>query len=106
MFHKIPVELPEPSSPKLKHQSLLHAIEGGLYMDILSQSLPTLNKRKLIKKAQENKDEIKINLHKANQSWNDWKFQIHWNKLEWQNPKICHEQKNPFVCLLKKTFQI
>ena len=20
-----------------------------------------------------------------NQNWNDWNFQIHWNKLEWAN---------------------
>ena len=26
-------------------------------------------------------DEIKRKLHKANQDWNGWKFQIHWNKL-------------------------
>ena len=27
----------------------------------------------------------------ANQNWNDCKFQIHWNKLEWLNPRNCHE---------------
>ena len=31
----------------------------------------------------------------ANQSWNDWKFQIHWNKLEWVNPIISIEVGNP-----------
>ena len=25
---------------------------------------------------------------KVNEVWNDWKFQIHWNKLEWVVPRI------------------
>ena len=29
-----------------------------------------------------------------NQKWNDWKFQIQWNKLEWVNPRSRIEQKN------------
>ena len=31
-----------------------------------------------------------------NQIWNDWKFQIHWNKLEWVNPRSRIEVKNTF----------
>ena len=31
-------------------------------------------------------DEIKIYLQMENQSWIDWKFQIHCNKPEWVNP--------------------
>ena len=43
----------------------------------------------------------------ANQNWNDWKFHIHWNKLEWVNPRICIEQNILFVCLnLKKKLHI
>ena len=82
LFMKIPVELPKPSSPKEKHQSLLHAIGGSWYMNKLIQKLQQLKKMRLGKKAQENDDEIKIKLHKANPAWNYWKFQIHWNKLE------------------------
>ena len=33
----------------------------------------------------------------ANQNWNDWKFQIHWNKLEWLNPRIHIEKNQDFV---------
>ena len=54
MFQKIPVELPEPYSPKENHQLLLHSIEGGCYMKTLSQKLPPLKKIKIIKKSQEN----------------------------------------------------
>ena len=38
----------------------------------------------------------------ANQDWNDWKFQIHWEKLEWVNPINCNEQKNPH-CVSSKS---
>ena len=26
-------------------------------------------------------------LYEANKWWNDWRFQLHWNKLEWVDPK-------------------
>ena len=32
----------------------------------------------------------------ADQNWDDWKFQIHWNKLEWVNTRSCIEGNNPF----------
>ena len=38
----------------------------------------------------------------ANQNWNDWKFQIHWNKLEWINPRSRIEQKKPFCVSSEK----
>ena len=31
-----------------------------------------------------------------NQSYNDWRFQIHWNKLERGNLGSCIEVNNPF----------
>ena len=104
---KIPVELSKPSSPKEKHQSLLHAVGGGWYMKKIIQNLPPLNIRKLSKKSHEKEDEIKRKLHKANQYCNHWKFQKNWNKLEWANPRSCDEQKNPFsvssiFCLLQR----
>ena len=52
MFQEIPVELPKPPIPKVKHQSLLHYIGGGWYMNKLSENLQPLNKSKLSKKAQ------------------------------------------------------
>ena len=41
----------------------------------------------------------------ANQSWNDWEFQIHWNKLEWVNPRIFIEINNPFCVPFKNSFE-
>ena len=38
----------------------------------------------------------------TNQSWNDWKFQIHWNKIEWVNPRSDTEGNNLF-CVSYKT---
>ena len=46
-----------------------------------AKGLPPLMRTKLIKKSQENQDEIQKNLYEANKWWNDWKFQLHWNKL-------------------------
>ena len=59
MFQKTPVELPKPPSTKRKHQSLLHYIGAGWYMNKLSENLPPLKKSEIIKKAQEMEDEIK-----------------------------------------------
>ena len=33
--------------------------------------------------ANKKEDDIKKNLKKAHQYWNNWKLQIHWNKLDW-----------------------
>ena len=35
-----------------------------------------------------------------NKSWNDFKFQIYWNKLEWVNPGRLLKQKFTFVFIL------
>ena len=50
----------------------------------------------LSKKSQEKEDKI-TKLYEANNCWDDWKFQLHWNKLEWVNP-ISQTKRN-------KTFQ-
>ena len=70
-------------------------------MKKLGQKLPPLNKRRLIKKSQKEEDEIKRKLHEANQSWDDFKLQIHWNKIEWVDPRCQDERKNPF-CVSSK----
>ena len=40
-----------------------------------------------------------------NQSWDDWKFKIHWNKLEWVNPRNFSEGNNPF-CVSSTIFYL
>ena len=93
MFQKIPVKLPKTVILKGKRRKSLYDIGGEWYMNKLNEKLPPLKKQKLSKKAQEKEDEIKINMKMENQSWNDWKFQIHWNKLEWLNPRSRIEWK-------------
>ena len=44
-------------------------------------------------------------LYKANKCWNDWRFQLHWNKLEWVDPKSCPKIIKPFS-VSSKTFYI
>ena len=39
-----------------------------------------------------------------NQCWNDWKFKIHWNKLEWVNPRNCSELNNTLFVSSKKFY--
>ena len=46
-----------------------------------ARGLPPLRRTKLSKKAQERQDEIQKKLHEYNKWWNDWRFQLHWNKL-------------------------
>ena len=66
------------------------------------QKIPPLKKRRPIKKSQKEEDEIKRKLIETYQYYIDCKFQIHWNKLEWVNPRSHDERKIHFVCLLKK----
>ena len=96
-LQKISVELTKPPSNMEKLQSLLHAIVGGWYMNKLNDNFPPLKKMKLTKRAQKEEVEIKRNLQTANKNWNDRKFHIHWNELEWVNSRNCNEQKKPVL---------
>ena len=102
LFHKIQVELTKKPSPREKRKSLLHAIGGGCYVDKLVHNIPPPKKRELIKKWKEEEDKIKRIITEANQEWCDGKFQIHWNKLEWANPRSRYKRKNPFCVSSKK----
>ena len=44
LFQKIPVKLPNQSSPKEKRKSLLHAIGGGWYVEKLGKKPTPLKK--------------------------------------------------------------
>ena len=57
-------------------------IGGGWYMAKSARGLPPLKRTKLSKKSQERQDYIQKKLYEANKWWNDWKFKLHWNKLE------------------------
>ena len=63
-------------------------------MNKLNDKVVPLKKLKLSKKDQENEDKIKINMRVVNQNFNDWKFQIHLNKPECDNPRSFIERKS------------
>ena len=44
------------------------------------------------------------NPYKANKWWNDWKFQLHWNKLECVDPKSNPKRVKPFSVSSKKFY--
>ena len=105
LFQKIPVKISNQPSPKEKRKSLLHDIGGGWFVDKLGQKLLTLKNSILGKKSQKKEDTTKRRLTEANQMWNDWKFQIHWSKLEWVNPRCHDERKNQFCVFFKKCYR-
>ena len=56
----------------------------------------TIEEKKLSKRAQERHDLIKNKLFQSNMWWNDWKFQLHWNMIEWVDPKSTPKTVKPF----------
>ena len=65
-------------------------------MEKCKKGLPPLKRTKLGKRAQKRRDLIKKELFVSNMWWNDWKLQLHWNMLEWVNPKSRTKQVKPF----------
>ena len=43
-------------------------------------------------------------LYEANKWWNDWKFQLHWHKLEWLNSKSTPKRIKLFSDYSKKIY--
>ena len=58
--------------------------------------MEALKRTKLSKKAQDRHDLIKKKLYEYNMWWNYWKFQLHWNKLEWVDPKSTPKRVKPY----------
>ena len=71
-------------------------IGGGWYMGKSARGLPPSKIKKLSKKAQERQDVIQKKLYEANRWWDDWKFQLHCNNLEWVDPKSNPKIVKPF----------
>ena len=67
---------------------------------------PPLKTTKLSKKAQKRQDLIKNKLFQSNMWWNDWKFQLHWNMLEWVDTKTTPKIVKPFQFLQKSSILI
>ena len=43
-------------------------------------------------------------LYESNRWWNDWKFKLHWNMLEWVDPKSTPKRVKPFSVSSKKFY--
>ena len=69
-----------------------------------ARGLPPLKRTKLSKKAQERHDYIQNKLYESNRWRNGWKFQFHWNKLEWVDPKSTPKIVKPFSVSSKKLY--
>ena len=47
---------------------------------------------------------LKTTFFVSNMWWNDWKFQLHWNMLEWVDPKTTPKRVKPFSVSSKKLY--
>ena len=81
-------------------------IGGGWYLAKGARGLPPLKRTKLIKKAQERQDYIQKKLYESNRWWNDWRFQLHWKKLEWVDPKSTPKIFKPFSVSSKRSILV
>ena len=73
-------------------------------MEKCAKGLPPLKRTKLSKKSQKRDDLIKNKLFQSNMWWNDWKFQIHRNMIEWVDPKSTPKRVKPFSVSSKKLY--
>ena len=96
MFKTIPQNVGKPLTKREKNQKLITNIGGEWYLEKCQKGLPLLKRKKLGKKAQKRQDLIKNELFQSNIWWNDWKFQLHWNMLEWVDPKSTTKRVKPF----------
>ena len=71
-------------------------------MEKMANGLPIFRIPKISKQVQEKYDKIKNKLYKANRHWNDCKFQLNCNNLEWENPRIKTKRKKSIQFLQRK----
>ena len=95
----IPQNVGKPLTTREKNKKLITDIGGGWYLEKCQNGLPQLKRTQLGKKAQKRQDLIKNKLFQSNMWWNDCKFQLHWNMLEWVDPKSKLNELNPFQFL-------
>ena len=71
-------------------------IGGGWYMEKSAKGIPPLRRTKLSKNHKKGRTKFKKKLYESNKWWNDWKFQLHWHKLEWVDPKSTPKRDKPY----------
>ena len=65
-------------------------VNGKSAKGLLSLKRPNISKNYKIRRMKLKK------LYKANKWYNNWKFQLHWNNLEWVNPRTFNKRNKPF----------
>ena len=63
-----------------------------------------MKRTKLSKKAQDRHDFIYKKLYESKRWWNYWRFQLHWNKLEWVDPISTPKRVKPYSVSSKKFY--
>ena len=96
MFMQIHQNFERALTSKEKNPKLLTDIGGGWYLAKSARGLPPSKRTKPRKKAQERQDYIQKKLYESNGWWNDYIFQLYWNKLEWVDPKSTPKRVKPF----------
>ena len=104
MFKQIPQNVERELTSRGKNQKMMTDIGGGWYLKKCARGLTPSKRTKLSKRAQERQDYIQKKLYESNRWWNDWKFQFHWNKLEWVDPKSTPKRVKPFSVSSKKLY--
>ena len=102
MFNKIPQTMSKPLTPKQRVHKIMTDIGGGWYMVKSSKGLTLLKISKLSKDHKTSIMKFKKKIYEANKLWNDWKSQLHWNKLEWVDPKTLIKRDKPYSVSSKK----
>ena len=69
-----------------KYQTTIKVVGGKWYIDKINSKLPPIKISLLIKKEQIKEYKIKENHSKAKYHWDDYKFQLNCNNLEWVDP--------------------
>ena len=64
-------------------QTTTREVGGEWFIKKINANPPPIKRRQLSKIEQIKEDKIKEELINANAHWNDWKFPLHRNKLEW-----------------------
>ena len=104
IFKTIPQNVGKPLTTREKNQKLITDIGGRWYLEKCQKGLPPLKGKQISKKAQKRQELIKKKLSQSNMWWNDWKFQLHCNMLEWVDPKTTPKRVKPFSVSSKKLY--
>ena len=76
LFHTL-----RPKNKRRKYKGYLKNTGGKCYIKNINGKYPPLNKPILIKLERKKEDDIKAKLIESNDNWNEFKLQVHWDKL-------------------------